>query len=246
MYLFKTGNNWVCGPGPNDFVPSGTMMLSVRDTVTVIITPVVKNDLISFGPLDVTTIYLSAAGTTKYATLDAFIAATQDFFVDAAQVAADSLDVRVTALENKALDVLYLDYWVEVDLLPDPTDLDPGEYAISYAIGAASRLEVSRVWVVAPARLGGGSYWTEVVGYLSDENAKNRIFINRSTTVQYSWTGSVMVPLTTVLQFATQSDAETGTEDSKIMTALKVRQATDYYTPLMVEVQLALINSFKN
>ena len=109
-------------------------------------------------------------------------------------VQGKGIDTRVTTLENKALDVLYLDYWGNNEMMPEASN---GAYAITYPDGEINPLAVTLVYVGIPNEEDPDqSNWQLLVNYLSDENSHNRIFINRDTNIQYSWTGSVMNPLT--------------------------------------------------
>lgn len=55
--------------------------------------------------------------------------------------------------------------------------------------------------------------------------AQSIIYVRLSNNAPYRWTGSVMQVISNPLDYATQADAETGTENTKVVTALRVFQA---------------------
>jgi hypothetical protein len=54
------------------------------------------------------------------------------------------------------------------------------------------------------------------------------IYIAKDTNFSYRWTGSAYVKISNPIDFATQSEAEAGTENTKAMTALRTKQTIDY------------------
>ena len=56
----------------------------------------------------------------------------------------------------------------------------------------------------------------------------SKIYITLDTNKEYRWSGSAYVDLTQSLSFSNQSEAEAGTENTKVMTALRVAQSIAY------------------
>jgi hypothetical protein len=67
---------------------------------------------------------------------------------------------------------------------------------------------------------------TSTTAFNSGEAASQGIiYVRLSNNAPYRWTGSVMQVISNPLDYATQADAETGTENTKVVTALRVFQA---------------------
>lgn len=220
MEFYKKSNGkWVIGHYTG--VPSGTCSEHTDPTTDKIM---IRGNGIVYASDKLPTDFTNANGD-NYADLTAYENATKDFFYDATLEVANQLNIRVTKLESKLPVVLYLDYWVQE--LPSALNLESGLYAFTHAVG--NELQATGIFVTSPdddEPL--NCEWIELVDYLSGDSSKNEVFINRNDSKQYSWSGSIMVALTVPLNFASQSDAETGTDNSKVMTALRVIQSIVY------------------
>lgn len=215
VYFYKNSQgNWVLGV-ERDFVKSGQFIITPHTNGGFSVKEQAKSSAL-YRLTDYSG-FLMEDGT-PYPSREALLLVINDFFVDATRL----LEARVAVLENIALDVLYIESWTLESAIQAPTEV--GVYALTYT--GADELVVSKVFVSNESL-----QWEELVDYLPDRNARNRVFINRATNRQFSWSGTTMVALTVPLFFASQEDAETGTENSKVMTALRVNQAITYGIP---------------
>lgn len=56
---------------------------------------------------------------------------------------------------------------------------------------------------------------------------KGKIYVDTSTEKTYRWTGSAMIEISNTLDYATEAEAKAGTENTKVMTALRVKQTIE-------------------
>ena len=120
---------------------------------------------------------------------------------------------RLAILEEKAYDTIWLDYSQSGST---PTaGVDKYWYDLQHTIYYSET-----------------NQWVEIFGNNTMPISLNKIYIDRNTQLQYAWSGSIMVALTAPLVFASQTDAETGTDNSKVMTPLRVVQSIMYNAPI--------------
>lgn len=148
---------------------------------------------------------------TGYSSKADLLSAVGDFFVDAAQVAANevlTLAGRVEVLEEHTYDTLWIDYWqVETPAIVADKYWYDTVHSVYYCDGVE---------------------WLEIYGDNTLPLSQTKFYIKKSDNTTYAWSGTAMVPTSAPLIFASQAEAESGTEDTKIMTALKVAQSFVY------------------
>ena len=76
------------------------------------------------------------------------------------------------------------------------------------------------------------SYVDDVLEYSSQSalpatGETGKIYVTTDTNTTYRWSGSAYVPVSNPLDYATQAEAEAGTENTHVMTALRTKQAID-------------------
>jgi hypothetical protein len=87
----------------------------------------------------------------------------------------------------------------------------------------------------------------EVANYaaLPVTGEQGKVYLTLNDNKQYRWSGSVYVAISNVLDYATQAEAEGNTENTKVMTALRVfqnfvRNATSYLFPSLTTTNKTL------
>lgn len=63
------------------------------------------------------------------------------------------------------------------------------------------------------------------------EKMTGKIYVALDTNRTYRWTGTAFIEISNVLDYATQLEAQTGEENTKVMTALRVKEAITYNAP---------------
>ena len=117
----------------------------------------------------------NAAGVA-YGSYSTIVDAIKDFFVDAAQVAADKLDTRVAYLEQHAYDTLWIDYWQS---------------------GQPTATAVGQVWfnTTDTIKAWNGTTWVTIpIDFY-------KLYVKASVAPRevYSWSGSAMVSVSVPL-----------------------------------------------
>lgn len=115
-----------------------------------------------------------------------------------------TLSEKVDTLEQNAYDTLWVDYWQNTN------PVSPTEGAVWF--DSAN----NTMWCYT------NSQWLNV------PLSTNKIYINRVTELQYGWSGTAMVSFTTPLVFASQAEAEAGTDATKIMNSQRTLQSIVY------------------
>ena len=68
-----------------------------------------------------------------------------------------------------------------------------------------------------------GSIWVDI-----GAPAAGKLYLNQSDGISYKWNGTDLIATTSALPYASQSDAESGTSYSKVMSPKRVKQSYDY------------------
>lgn len=132
-----------------------------------------------------------------------------------------TLSDKVDTLEQNAYDVLWLDYWG--DDVAGQDKIEGYIYAqqqYDAENGIYIPLSVEAIYTVVNDTL------LEIMGANTIPIPHTRIYIDRTTNLQYSWSGSIMVALTVPLVFAKNTDPNNEvelanpTEDTKVITVL--------------------------
>lgn len=79
-------------------------------------------------------------------------------------------------------------------------------------------------------------FWADSAHTTEITGERGKIYVDLSTNVSYRWSGSTFVSIGKVLEYATQAEAEAGSNNEKVMTPLRTKQAIDanaYQLPLM-------------
>lgn len=185
MYFYKHSSNWVVGNSTISFVPQASFTLQKNSETNVSILPISQGNqgFQGYTSQEVTEIMKNAAGEF-YTDIDDFIAGVRDFFVNAAQEAADELAVRVDNLENKQ--IFQVDYW---------NNNQPNDYPI-----ASNAFELWFSTATNELKLSLEGEWVSIP--LSSDS----IYIDLESSIQYRWGGSGMIVLT--CQFTNEDKAK--------------------------------------
>lgn len=185
MYFYKHSSNWVVGNSTISFVPQASFTLQKNSETNVSILPISQGNqgFQGYTSQEVTEIMKNAAGEF-YTDIDDFIAGVRDFFVNAAQEAADELAVRVDNLENKQ--IFLVDYW---------NNNQPNDYPI-----ASNAFELWFSTATNELKLSLEGEWVSIP--LSSDS----IYIDLESSIQYRWGGSGMIVLT--CQFTNEDKAK--------------------------------------
>ena len=76
-----------------------------------------------------------------------------------------------------------------------------------------------------------GAFYSDSSHTTAITGETGKIYVDLPTNTTYRWTGTAYVSISNPIDIATQSEAETGTDNTKMMTPLRVKQSVLYNAP---------------